>query len=88
MNYVILAIPVFSRILVLLSIVYSLRKFEARAPFRSADMAPSIRQVPLLVPSLRGITRKRDTEIIKPFTESRKREIPLHVRVYTLRVMM
>ena len=31
----------FSRILVLLSIVYSLHKFEAPAPFSSADMAPS-----------------------------------------------
>ena len=30
-----------SRFLVLLSIVYSLHKFEAPAPFSSADMAPS-----------------------------------------------
>ena len=34
-------------------------------------MAPGIRQVLLLVSSLWGITSKHDTEIIKPFMESR-----------------
>ena len=53
-----LRIPVFTRILVPLSIFYNLRKFDA---FRSVVMALDIWQLPSLAPSLRGITRKRDT---------------------------
>ena len=69
-------IPVFPRILVPLSIVYNLRKFDALTLFRSVVMALGIRPVPLLVPLLRGITRKRNMGIIKLFTESRKQEFP------------
>ena len=69
-------IPVSPRILVPLSIVYNLRKFDAITLFRSVVMALGIRPVPLLMPLLRGITRKRNMGIIKPFTESRKQEFP------------
>ena len=67
----------FPRILVPLSIVYSLRKFDALTPFRSVVTALGTRQVPGKYRySCRGITRKRNTGITKLFTESRKREFP------------
>ena len=40
----------FPRIVVPLSIVYSLRKFDALTPFHSVVTALGTRQVPLLVP--------------------------------------
>ena len=70
------------RILVPLSIV---RKFDTRTPFRSVVMALDIWQLPPLAPPLRGITRKRDTGIIKPFTEARKREFPFTTFTYQMR---